>query len=103
MTRAEIIAEYTVDHGTIRNPGKFEGCHVYAPHFYDLVMDGGGDETIDINGTVYDWFKVSAEDRAEFPEIDAEYVCVWTDDNGFCHAVVAPLATLELARAESAE
>lgn len=105
MKRAEIIAEFTVERGHIRNPGKFEGCHVFAPHFHELVLDGGGDETIDINGTVYDWFKVSAEDRAEFPELTAEteYVVTWTEDSGFFHAVPSSAAMLKAARAESEE
>ena len=82
MTRKEIMAQYeTRPSGVIVSPGKFEGEMLYAPYFYDLLL----------NGTVaYDdddgreFIDVTDEDRAEFPELaGASRVECYEDDNGF--------------------
>ena len=67
MTRQEIEQEYEVsDCGIIESLGKFESEAVYAPHFYQLMLEGFSD--------IMDWpgecrtdiFEVDAEDRKEF-------------------------------------
>ena len=90
MTRIEILNHYTVDRRlTINSPGKFEGEMIYAPHFYDMVMDGFGepvyedppedlsDEELDsweMDGgdLLYTELDVGDEDRAMFPELDPD-------------------------------
>lgn len=83
MTRTEIEATYKIQNGIIMSPGKFEGEPIYAPYFWDLVMDGGADETEDDG----DIFRISAEDRREFPEIDRDTttIRIWEDGNGFVY------------------
>lgn len=81
MTRAEIEKEFTVRDGRIVSPGKFEGEPVYAPHFWEALLDGFADE----DGAVA-WFDVTDEDRAEFPELQGiDRVSLETDDNGFVY------------------
>jgi hypothetical protein len=90
MTRAEVIAQYTINqHGTITSPGKFEGTPIYAPHFWELTLDGDGDETYDAMLCKYvTVIKVESWDREEYPELeddDAELIQVYEDDQGFVH------------------
>lgn len=81
MTRADILATYTVDHhNVIRSPGKFEGEHVSAPYFYEALMNGEADE--DEDGVAC--FELTADDLAQFPELKgAKQVCLSEDDSGF--------------------
>lgn len=101
MKRSEILAEFQVDeHGIIRSPGKFEGEMLYAPHFAEFYGSGemvGVDE--DDNSELYD---VSPEDRAEFPEIDADTVAIvtWESDQGFFYCRELTAAELADLRAE---
>lgn len=87
MTRAEILEQYTVENGRICSPGKFEGEQIWAPYFYEEVLNGSSDDSIDEhNGTVTDVFIISAEDRAEFPELNDVYaVLVNEDGSGFAY------------------
>ena len=65
MTRLETLASYKVDdHSVIRSPGKFEGEMIYLPHFYDVFLDGGGED----NGKRIR-VDITEEDRKEFPEL----------------------------------
>lgn len=82
MTRTEIQANYKIRNGIIMSPGKFEGEPIYAPYFWDLVMDGGAETDGDFAA-----FHILTDDRNEFPEIGSETITirVWTDGNGFVH------------------
>lgn len=80
MTREEILKMYKVENGIIKSPGKFEGEMVYAPYFYDLIMEGDGEIQEDGSSFV-DFIE---EDYKEFPELvgnDIAYIN--EDDNGF--------------------
>lgn len=52
--------------GIIQNPGKFEGCHIYVPYFWEIGMNGLADRD---NGQVYG-FDITAEDKAIWPELN---------------------------------
>lgn len=65
MNRKEILENYDVDkYGIITSPGKFEGEMLFVPHFYDVYLNGGADDC-----GKYVSIEITAEDRAEFPEI----------------------------------
>ena len=69
----------------VRHPGKFEGCSAYVPYFWDLLMDGDGEE-LDDNVVQ---FVVTNEDIAKFRN-ELGYMCghkikLWEDDQGFVH------------------
>jgi len=84
MTRQEIIEAYTVNaRGVIVSPGKFESEPVFAPYFYGAMLDGFADE--DIGGVAV--INVTADDRREFPELDADTVAVALEesDSGFVY------------------
>ena len=86
MTKAEIEQQYVVRNGIIASPGKFEGEMVYAPHFWDIYLNGGGDYAGDdvLACAVID------EDRAEFQElVGVSVVKMWEDDNGFVYVEAA--------------
>ncbi len=104
ITRADIVAQYNVDHaGIVRSLGKFEGSPIWAIYFWEACLDGGSDETIEIGGVQYEWMEVSADDLVQFPELaGTSHVVVWQLDNGFVGAVQASAAELETMRAESA-
>lgn len=82
MTREQILSDYNVsDHGIIQNPGKFESEMLYAPYFYDSMLNGGGDETLSDNSEL---FELSDDDHALFPELGSDAFLVLTiSDSGF--------------------
>ena len=47
---AKVHAEYTVVDGIIRNPGKYECECVWVPYYWDLVLDGEGEDELDEDG-----------------------------------------------------
>lgn len=64
----------------VRGPGKFEGEAPYVPYFYDAFLDGGADSD---NGDVLG-FRVSAADRAVFPELRGrQWVRIRERSDGF--------------------
>lgn len=65
MTRKDIEEQYQIEHGIICSPGKFEGEAIYVPHFWEAYLNGCADRD---NGTIVG-FDITAEDRAEFPEL----------------------------------
>ena len=88
MTRAEVMAQYAVDaNGTIVSPGKFEGEPLYAPHFWELALEGDGDEVYDNNvGRYVSIIRVEPWDRVEYPELgedDVNLIQIHEDDQGF--------------------
>ena len=87
MTREEILSAYKVnEHGMITSPGKFEGEMIYAPYFYDLMMNGLHTEHEEYNE--YDeltyHFDILKEDIDIFPElIGVARVYLFENNDGF--------------------
>jgi hypothetical protein len=80
MTRQEIERDYRVEGGIIRSPGKFESEPVFAPYFWDVLMNGGADD--DVDGIAV--FAVNADDIREFPELEGTAsVRIPENDQGF--------------------
>ncbi len=81
----------------ISHPGKFEACPIYAPYFYELSLDGGGDDDfMNANGNTVDIIIVSSADRVHFNSSDAAEdsplrgvyaVAIWSDDYGFIYCI----------------
>lgn len=90
MKEAQSLREdFRVEHGIIRNPGKFEGEPIYVPYFWGVYMDGGADE--DEGGTLK--FKITAEDRKAFPELGKKQkvIRLYESENGFVSEVSRPI------------
>jgi hypothetical protein len=85
MTRQEIIEQYKVDaNGIIRSPGKFEAEMLYAPYFYDVMLNGATDH---VNGV--DYVELDATDREQFPELGTAYgIALEESEQGFVHITV---------------
>ena len=88
--RTAIESEFDVVDGIIRNPGKFEGEAVWVPYFWDLVMDGEGEEVFDEDGErVATRFQVDAEEEETFSDVlGGELACgstveLFEDSQGF--------------------
>ncbi len=81
MTRKEIEATFTIGtNGRIQNPGQFEGEMLYVPHFWEVFLDGFADRD---DGSVLG-FDLTAEDKAEFPELKGRRtVRLYQRDDGF--------------------
>src|SRR3954451_2062285 len=92
MTRAELESTYKVQGNRIVSPGKFEAENIWCPHFWDVAMDGGGEEIT----TPHCPFPVSRvpiepEDVAQFPELEGfSNVELFEDDNGFVFCEARP-------------
>lgn len=66
----------------INSPGKFEGEPVYAPYFYDAMLDGDGEWIND----VVQRFDVTDDERKMFPELeDCKQVDLLEDSDGFVY------------------
>lgn len=87
--RKAILKQYKVQNGVIRTPGKFENEPVYAPYFYDLVMQGASDETdYDDDGTALDYFDITSDDIKQFPELKGiKRLQCYEDSAGFFYCV----------------
>lgn len=85
VTRAETLSEYDVSSfGEIVTLGKFERAPVFAPHFYECMLEGDGAH----EGRGRWRIEVLPEDRAEFPELGcAQSVLIWESDDGFVNCV----------------
>lgn len=90
--RAMIEADYRVEHGIIRSPGKFEAEPVYVPHFYNLWLDGGADDeetSGDDDGAGTLVFNLTDDDRRDWPELgNARVLRLCQDSYGFVHSEV---------------
>jgi len=65
--RKAITDSYRVDSsGRIKSPGKFEGEMLYVPHFWDVFLNGGTDDT---EGDDVMVFEVDHDERIAFPEL----------------------------------
>lgn len=81
MKRKDVTDDYDVKDGRITSPGKFEGEAIYAPYFYNEYLNGGAEDEGDRLA-----FDVTAEDRAEFPELKGvKRVFLQEDGNGFIY------------------
>ena len=49
----------------ITDPGKFEGCARYVPHYWEIYLDGFADRD---DGRILG-FDVTPEDKLQFPEL----------------------------------
>ena len=81
---AKVHEEYTVVDGIIRNPGKFELERVWVPYYWDLVLDGEGEDELDENGEVLATEFVVDSDEAEAFGLECgATVEVFADSQGF--------------------
>lgn len=74
--------DYAINPVTLRitSPGMFEGECRYVPHFWSIYLDGFADRD---NGHVLG-FDVTAEDKAQFPELKhRKTVRLIQNDSGF--------------------
>lgn len=86
QTRTNISKYYDLDsQGTIRNPGRFEGEHFSTVLAWDIVMDGGADESIEwADGTTLDIIHLDDTLRAEW-ECTEKYFTIEQTDQGFVY------------------
>ena len=79
-----IESEYEVVDGIIRSPGKFECECVWVPYFWDLVLEGEGDDVLDDEGEpVATRFVVDSEEAEAFGLDCGATVEVFEDSQGF--------------------
>jgi hypothetical protein len=70
----------------ITEPGKFEGCPIFAPYFWEAGLSGFADED---DGERY-VFRITPEERKESAVLDQylgrnQKVLLWEDSQGFVH------------------
>ena len=74
-----------------QHPGKFEGSASYTAYFYDLILDGGGDDEVgdcSTVGRIDTMFRPDPGDTVIFPELkNVECVVITETDTGFVSAV----------------
>lgn len=81
----------------ITTPGRFEGEPDYIEYYYDLIMDGGGDDTIYADGLddpATDVFFLDADDPAVTCG-DAhvgDVLCISTTTHGFVECTIVTRA-----------
>ena len=83
VDRNAVESAYEIDRrGRIVSPGKFEGCRLYVPYFWDKVLEGWQDDE-DEDGTPV--FFITVDDRREFPEIpqNVKQIRLVERDDGF--------------------
>ena len=87
MTPKEVRTQYNVDnHGIIRSPGKFDGEPVYAPAYWEVVLNGMADDDNGAESNPIAYFNLTENDRQTWPELDdAICLALQEDDNGFVH------------------
>jgi hypothetical protein len=89
MTREEIETEFDVVNGVIRSPGKFESEAVYAPYFYEISLDGTGEELSfmqDGCGEYVCLVEIDESDAEIFDneaEANSKYALLIENDQGF--------------------
>lgn len=65
--------EYTLSAtGVIQNPGMFEGCMLWVPYFWDVVLDGLADEqhgvsSVGVLKADKDYFDALAREHHDIP------------------------------------
>ncbi len=81
-------------------PGKFEGEPFYAPYFYSIAHEGGGDEPFydgeDIAGEPV---PVSDDERDVFAlHLSTDFMIVWYSPNGFVSVLECTAAAYDRLR-----
>lgn len=104
MTRDEIFDQYEITNLVIQSPGKFESEAAWAPYFWDVTMDGTCDEITIGDDTVY-VVEISNEDRAMWPELDANktLALLQESDQGFVSCTLATQEEHDKLQAEADE
>ena len=88
-----IESEYEVVDGIIRSPGKFECECVWVPYFWDLVLEGEGDDVLDEEGEVLATrFVVDSEEAEAFGLDCGATVELFADSQGF---VIGTVMTID--------
>lgn len=79
--RTEEFTVYSSNPSIIAEPGKFEGETLATPYFYDLMLNGDGDEC----GDGWDAFRLEPEDHARFSWLqpDSAWFVLFYSDQGF--------------------
>lgn len=88
MNRSDIEQQYNVKNGRIVSPGKFEGEPVFAPHFWELGLEGFSDD--DEVGVFKFQIKQDDPEHEMFPELAGfcglnGTLRIREDDQGFVH------------------
>ena len=86
-TRLRIEEKHRVVGTTIKTPGKFFGCPVWAEYFWDkrhtATTTARDEEDVEVFT-----FVLTESDRKEFPELnDVDSVSVFMDTSGDVHTV----------------
>jgi hypothetical protein len=98
-TREDVAKEYDLDaHGCVKNHGRFEGEHYSTVLAYDIVMNGGQDDTLYWpNDTVTDVIALDDELRAAWDiEAGDTHFLLEQTDQGF--VIGRPVDDKELSR-----
>ena len=99
MTRDELEQMYTIAHGRITSPGKFESERLYVPHFWNASLSGFSN---DVRGDATHGFQLEADDLVLWPELveDGATVGSWLwveeNDSGFVYGFLGDLIEDEL-------
>ena len=81
---AKAHEDYTVVDGLIRNPGKYERECVWVPYYWELALDGDGEDEFDEDGeSVATRFVVDGEEAEAFGLECGATVEVFEDSQGF--------------------
>jgi hypothetical protein len=87
-TRSASLDGYAHDGNRITSPGKFEGEPIFAPHYWNIALEGFADAD---NGTAYTFkFTNDQDDFALWPELRQwlgrkRTLVLIEDDQGFIH------------------
>ena len=81
---AKVHEEFTVVDGIIRNPGKFECECEWVPYYWDLALNGEGEDEFDEDGESMSTKFVVDDDEAEAFGLECgATVEVFEDSQGF--------------------
>jgi hypothetical protein len=81
--KAELLAQYP--DWRVTDPGKFESESIETIYFYELMLDGVSDESIELERDCFaDIFVIDDEDRVRWElHADTAYVMLETSEQGF--------------------
>ena len=80
----DIREEYDIQDRIIRNPGKFEGECVWVPYYWELALDGDGEDELDDDGEpMATRFVVDHEEAEAFGLECGATVELFEDSQGF--------------------
>ena len=81
---AKVHEEYTVVDGIIRNPGKYECECVWVPYYWELALDGEGEDEFDEDcESMATRFVVDSEEAEAFGLECGATVELFEDSQGF--------------------